>query len=601
MTFAFLVSIALRASAVLALVLLALLALGRVSAALRRLVVLLGLGVCAALPLISVAFPELPALRVAAPAGAVRIYAETLSSAETEPAPPPPVAAPVPAASKLSPPDVVGAVWLSVTLLLLVRLGSGLLRARRLVKRAVAGEAGVYSSRDVQGPLVVGLWRPCILLPVAAEEWSAERRRAVLLHELAHVRRRDGLALCLGQLSAALYWFQPLVWIALRRLRRECELAADEDVIAAGMRPSRYAEHLLAVARAMVVPSGVVAMAARPSELSRRVGVLVGRDRLPPPLSWRMTGFSSIVAALLLGFAACTEASAEIERTTANRAATNPELQSIVEDEARRARRDLEATRVAIVILDPKTGAVLGLQDDEAGRPVTPASTLKPLVVALALDAGVIQPDQLFDCGDGRRGYGERELSDAGRYGWLDAAGVLAVSSNVGMSRIFDALGGARLARGLERLRVAQIEPPRDQSIEGAVAAIGQRRVASTPLALASAYAAVANGGVLVAPGVDPERVLSESAAARLSSMLEQAVAGERATGKAARIPGIRVAGKTGTSDAEHIFASFVGFVPAERPRFVIYVGIGLAGPEGSGGTTAAPVFARLARRALAH
>ena len=75
---------------------------------------------------------------------------------------------------------------------------------------------------------MVGLWRPRVLLPSAASEWSAERRRAVLVHELGHVRRRDGLALCLGQLSCALYWFQPLVWIALRRLRRQIQLVMQD-------------------------------------------------------------------------------------------------------------------------------------------------------------------------------------------------------------------------------------------------------------------------------------------------------------------------------------------------------------------------------------
>jgi cell division protein FtsI (penicillin-binding protein 3) len=87
--------------------------------------------------------------------------------------------------------------------------------------------------------------------------------------------------------------------------------------------------------------------------------------------------------------------------------------------------------------------------------------------------------------------------------------------------------------------------------------------------------------------------------------MLEGAVSGERATGKAARVTGVRVAGKTGTAGwaiaggGEGVYASFVGLVPMERPRFVILVG--LEGPRGgaSGGKVAAPAFARVAARAL--
>jgi cell division protein FtsI (penicillin-binding protein 3) len=94
--------------------------------------------------------------------------------------------------------------------------------------------------------------------------------------------------------------------------------------------------------------------------------------------------------------------------------------------------------------------------------------------------------------------------------------------------------------------------------------------------------------------------VIKETTAAEVRSLLELAVAGDRATGKAARIAGVRVAGKTGTSDAERIFASFIGIVPADRPRYIIYVGVGTSRHEGSGGALAAPVFARIARRALA-
>ncbi len=86
---------------------------------------------------------------------------------------------------------------------------------------------------------------PTIVLPESAEEWTDDRRRAVLFHELAHVRRHDLLGHTLGRLACALYWFHPLVWTAAKRLRSESERACDDLVLSCGARPSEYAQHLL--------------------------------------------------------------------------------------------------------------------------------------------------------------------------------------------------------------------------------------------------------------------------------------------------------------------------------------------------------------------
>jgi cell division protein FtsI (penicillin-binding protein 3) len=311
-------------------------------------------------------------------------------------------------------------------------------------------------------------------------------------------------------------------------------------------------------------------------------------------------------AGLLLGVVACTEASAgSATRQAAGVTSSAPAdvaLQALVAEEARRARGEWAASRVSVVVLDPKSGRVLAASDDAPGRAVVPASTLKPLVVALALDSGAITAEQRFDCGNGERVYASGQLRDAGRYGVLDAAEILAVSSNIGMSRIFDALGGARLGRGLERLGLGARSAPADGSLQGAVLAIGQREIATSPRTLATAYAAIANDGLLVSPGSAAVRVLESATARRVRLMLEQAVAGARATGKAARVAGVRVAGKTGTSDAaDEVHASFVGIVPASEPRFVIYAGVTSRKPETSGATAAAPLFARVAARALAR
>ncbi|HYQ29110.1 MAG TPA: penicillin-binding transpeptidase domain-containing protein, partial [Polyangiaceae bacterium] len=361
------------------------------------------------------------------------------------------------------------------------------------------------------------------------------------------------------------------------------------------------------IARAMHVPAAAVAMAARPSELGGRVELLVSRTSLPRRLTRSGAALSTALAVVLVALVACTStAQPRSPQASASEAGgADPAVQRWTSDEAALVRREWGAKRVAIVVLDANSGALLAQVDDQPGAAIVPASTLKPLAVAVALDVGAIAPDQRFDCGNGARAYGDRTLSDAGQYGSLSVAEILAVSSNVGTSRIFDAVGGARLSEGLARFHV---DVPRDLetgSLRGAIIAMGEGST-TTPLALARAYRTLANGGL----GDDKERVVSAQTARIVRDMLEGVVTGERATGRAASVAGARVGGKTGTSAEEEcencaqqrgIFASFAGIAPIEQPRYVIYVGVGEPSKEGSGGSIAAPVFSRLAGRLLAR
>ncbi|HQX52532.1 MAG TPA: M56 family metallopeptidase, partial [Planctomycetaceae bacterium] len=97
-------------------------------------------------------------------------------------------------------------------------------------------------------PVVWGIFRPRLMLPLAAQSWSDEQLRSVLLHELAHIKRRDVLGQLLAQFACALHWFNPLVWFAAWRLHVERERACDDLVLTSGVRASAYAEHLLNVA-----------------------------------------------------------------------------------------------------------------------------------------------------------------------------------------------------------------------------------------------------------------------------------------------------------------------------------------------------------------
>jgi len=135
-------------------------------------------------------------------------------------------------------------------------------RGRECELRLAAGE---------DGPITWGILRPIILLPHSAAHWPRARLQAVLLHELAHVRRRDSLTQLLAFIVCALHWPNPLAWIAARALRREAEIAADDQVIVSGVKPSAYAGELLGLASEFRGRRGLAVAMAGQSALEARV------------------------------------------------------------------------------------------------------------------------------------------------------------------------------------------------------------------------------------------------------------------------------------------------------------------------------------------
>jgi HEAT repeat protein len=130
-------------------------------------------------------------------------------------------------------------------------------------------------------PVAAGIVRPSVIMPADADAWSESRLRIVLLHELAHVKRRDCLTHLVAQAACAVYWFNPLAWIAAKRIRTERERACDDLVIAAGTRGSDYADQLLEIARAMqgdrfpgLLAGGSLAMAHRSQLEGRLIAIL---------------------------------------------------------------------------------------------------------------------------------------------------------------------------------------------------------------------------------------------------------------------------------------------------------------------------------------
>jgi carboxyl-terminal processing protease len=157
-------------------------------------------------------------------------------------------------------------------------------------------------------PMTWGLWRVYLLLPVGATEWPPERLRAVLLHELAHVLRRDCLTQLLARLACALHWFNPLAWLGLVRLRLEQERACDDRVLAAGIGAADYAEHLLVVTSGAAVRFFVTPVALAMGRLSgalrleRRLKAILdpARNRRPPRRAAVMATAALIAVVLAL-------------------------------------------------------------------------------------------------------------------------------------------------------------------------------------------------------------------------------------------------------------------------------------------------------------
>jgi WD40 repeat protein/beta-lactamase regulating signal transducer with metallopeptidase domain len=184
------------------------------------------------------------------------------------------------------------------------------LSARIGLTRTVA----TFESPQPVVPMTWGLLRPMILVPEDWRDWPQERQRCVLLHELAHVKRLDVVFQIIGRLAAALYWFNPLVWFAVRQLRIERELACDDCVLASGERATDYARELLTIAKLYRLrPLAVGAAMAHSARLDQRVLRILDQARSHMPMSpGEARSLFITVAVVVLGVAA----TSLVERST---------------------------------------------------------------------------------------------------------------------------------------------------------------------------------------------------------------------------------------------------------------------------------------------
>jgi cell division protein FtsI (penicillin-binding protein 3) len=334
------------------------------------------------------------------------------------------------------------------------------------------------------------------------------------------------------------------------------------------------------------------------------------------------------------------------------------ELQSIAEKELQKGVEVNKADRGIVVMMNTRTGEVLAIGQyptidpnkfgsydlsDQKLRAVTdvfePGSVFKIVTASAALEPHLVNPDQKFFAENGKYVVPGRAkpIVDTHEYGWITFREAMAYSSNIVMAKISDIIGSERMykmARDYGFGIATNIEYPGE--VRGSLKKPAEwsgttlntlaygYEVQVTPLQIAAAYCAVANGGMLVKPmlikkEVDPlgqvineyqpqniRRVISERTAATLKTFFQDVVS--YGTGKPATIEGVNVAGKTGTSkkfvegkyEPGSYTASFVGFFPSENPQVVCLVMID--NPRAGtyyGGTTSAPVFRAITERVV--
>ncbi len=139
-------------------------------------------------------------------------------------------------------------VWSIIAALLLLRWGAGVLRLYRVTRQSRSAGA-VQVSDSIHTPMTWGAIRPVILLPTYVDGWSAEQRDVVIRHERAHSERGGWLWQGFAQMMTAVFWFHPLVWLALVQIRKDAEHAADDATLAGGVQAPDYADRLMAVVR----------------------------------------------------------------------------------------------------------------------------------------------------------------------------------------------------------------------------------------------------------------------------------------------------------------------------------------------------------------
>ncbi len=338
-------------------------------------------------------------------------------------------------------------------------------------------------------------------------------------------------------------------------------------------------------------------------------------------------------------------------------------LQNIVETELDEACENFMPEWATVILMRPQTGEILALANRPTFDPnfithktkpeqmknraiidmYEPGSVFKIVGAAAALNEGLVDTNTLIFCENGRFKWGGRTLRDHHGYGSLSVSEILMKSSNIGSAKLAIQLGDQRFYEYVRRFGFGErtgislpgeiggvVHPPHRWSKISITRMPMGHEIGTTPLQIATSMSVIANGGELMMPQIIHEitdeqgkivtqfepvpvrRVVSKSAAEKVRDALVTVVS-RGGTAPLAKVPGFKVAGKTGTAEkvnpkggyfSHKYVSSFVGFMPAENPAFVglvVFDDPKTAAGQYYGGFTAAPVFSRIAERAARY
>lgn len=467
---------------------------------------------------------------------------------------------------------------------------------------------------------------PVIVLP--QNLLNSSDKLWVLRHELQHVRQGDLYLTFILELLVPLTYFNPIFWWWKANLKESMEFSCDARIIRKYPEQKKeYAHALINVAEQSLrrTPSfnlcaGMASLGREDqSMLTRRIKMIVTKKKLKP---WQ-----TIVSGGLVALASTLAFSAGVPMKTTPRGlpeASRTRIKEILVDGIRTA----GSKRGHLIVTNPKTGEVLyakgfardgaELEDDYLSTPYAPHSLMKPVITALALEAGRTKLDSVHDCKGGVLKIGDKEYKDYRNFKRLTTRETLIHSSNVCGIRIAQTLSNEDLATGLQKFGFGSGSkanafsgaaggflrdyPESEAQYYAPNLTIGYHAIFTTPLEVTQAYGALFNGGEFIAPATDSKstarrRVLSPEVAEQIKKTLAEVV--DEGTGSRARDPNLAIAGKTSSSPGApydlNNRMSFIGAAPAKSPTVLVYVTLdGAEKGKSTGSKHAAPIARKI-------
>jgi cell division protein FtsI (penicillin-binding protein 3) len=332
--------------------------------------------------------------------------------------------------------------------------------------------------------------------------------------------------------------------------------------------------------------------------------------------------FASAIFAAAAIFAGCASPFAKNGESKAE------QIQKITNEIVEASKKKLKPKGLCAIVADPHTGKILALEGNAIRFLTEPVSTFKPVSVVAGLEEGKITPRTKINCEYGAYNFGKITIKDYIPLGELTYKEVLAQSSNIGITKIAYLLKDEEFYDWSRKFGLGErsgisvpgelpgiLNPPfRWSSQTKARMAIGQN-IAATPLQIAMAYCALANGGNLMRPVLGQEktqtirRVCSKKTANLVKKALQASTETTSGAARFAQVKGLSVAGSTGTAQAVSdkgeytpgkYVTMFAGFFPADHPKYVVVVVIDeadLSPRLNYGGLVAAPIFAEIAKK----